>query len=388
MKKTFLYVMMAAMALFTCTMSSCSDDDDSKNNEAEEAAVIDNINQCILNNFVVLDGDNNLAREGLYGGHKDAADTTSFLFQVADAEAAVKFYNALMPDSLVSKVKVDGQKRTLSYTQEGKQYTMIYAPATGENIATITLPNVEGYNKYARTVQLRDHVSDNGISAAQFKAKYTLGKGYRLEHANILVPDDVEEGKILHYYTLADEIHSPLFHCMFNNGKIALLVYFPEFNNEADRTDKLVPPMVDENEIDEYGIKFYPVNRLNTNQCYNNNEDEDGFNKFLPTMAEFKCIEDNLQDFVTAYNKENNADLLDGEQYNKRTSPAKIMKTLAPGIDKDQAYSYYATCETKNSLFDNKKVHCFRFSSTDDLWVNKNHKNYLSVAYICIKQNK
>jgi len=360
MKKTFLYVLMAAAALFTSTMSSCSDDDDTKNNEAEEA-MIDDINQCILNNFVVLDGDNNLLREGLYGGYKDAADTTSFLFQVADAEAAVKFYNALMPDSLVGKVKVDGQKRTLSYTQEGKQYTMIYAPATGENIATITLPNVEGYNKYARTVQLRDHVSDNA-TAEEFKEKYNVGENYLL-YGSKLWASNQDESKAI----VTDENSRIYYYCLSNTGKQALFVYIPESGDMFSRRDVWY----------ESVDRWYPIGNFTTNQCYDKIKNG-GLNEYLPTATEVKYIR---KEFIKQIQAGNDDDIIN-TSWNEFKD--YINRIFSHEIDKDYKV---ATCETKNSLFSRKQVKYIDFRSGEECWMDKNSTNELDVIYVRIISN-
>ncbi len=387
MKKTFLYVLMAAAALFTSTMSSCSDDDDTKNNEAEEA-MIDDINQCILNNFVVLDGDNNFLREGLYGGHKDAADTTSFLFQVADAEAAVKFYNALMPDSLVSKVKVDGQKRTLSYTQEGKQYTMIYAPATGENIATITLPNVEGYNKYARTVQLRDHVSDNALSAAQFQEKYYVGKCYWLNNRKLPVTNYLNTSTAKYLTKSTDNQDSqnryavPSF-CVYNDGNNALFMYIPMSGLNSERQDYVV---LKKNESGEYlnSERYYALNTLTTNQCYDNIA-AGGYNEFLPTTKELRLIRDNFTTFVNNYNRLNAA-TLPTEGLALYTNMNQILRVFSSNIEMYDVN--FATCETKNGLFIKKQVKFVDFAMGNEYWKNKNSEETLKVVYIFIVPNK
>ncbi|GEM_PF-2006179 len=424
MKKTFLYVMMAATALFTCTMTSCSDDDDTKNNEAEEA-MIDDINQCIMNNFLVMGTDslgNTVIRKGLYGVTRDAADATSFICQVADAEAAVKFFNNLMPDSMVSKVKVDGQKRTLSYTQEGKQYTMTYAPATGENIATITLPNVDIYNKYARTVQLRDHVSDNA-TAAEFQQQYQVGDAYQLGGCKLYISapkyfaytsDKYNNGELYSYdedyfdrymYTtnvdyaydnddeydddddddddysddseepeyeinLPEAYHSPYYYCVYNNGTTAMFVYVPNDHDIVYRKDHL-------RDTFNKQMKVYPIEKFTTNQCYDKRKDG-GLNELLPTSAELKALYNNFPDFVNAYNR----------RFNKNLNPRSVASSLISIFDRENSLQLNAaTCETKNGLFSRKQVKYVSLASGEEEWMNKNHTNMLDVVYIRILTN-
>ncbi len=394
MKKTFFYVMMAATALFTTTMTSCSDDDDDKKNNETEEAMIDDINQSILNNFVVLDDDNNLARRGMYGCVKDAADSTSFICQVADAAAAVTFFNELMPDTLVNKVVVNGQKRTLSYTQEGKQYTMTYAPATDENIATITLPNVDGYNKYARTVQLRDHVSNNAMTKDQFQEQYVVGWTYSLSGVEMPVTNNNNEETRL-YYTktenyLVEDARSPQFICFKNDGNIAYFAYFPSFAGLKDRTDFVIDKYlyIDGYSKDEYNVNYrlYPCHTLSTDECYLGSKNG-GYNACLPTPKELKLFQNELEHLYDRF-IEINPDLEDKK--NNVEEPG-YLKTIFGNTGGMNNYMF-ATNETKNGMFIRKQVKYLKMitGADDDVvwdnqgfgWAEKHHNVYLNAMYI------
>ena len=394
MKKSFIYVLMAAAALFTTqSLAACSDDDedgDITDSEAE-AYSSESTTDFIMEHIIIVDeaGDS-ILRPSFYGGMEDADHplTRIYALDAESGETADSVFLRFIPDGMEKNITTasNGQK-TFEYTEEGQTYSLVMTPGTGDVVATISLPDAAPYNKYVRTLELRNSYGEN---AKSLKESCLVGKKYRLRGARFLAAD--ASGKITLYKTKAEKGKCPRLACVFNDGATCLLFYCPPSTAGVDgefvyRADSLV---AEAQVTDDNGVAGTICSSASTDVCYD-------YAYAFPTPEEMAFIHDKaLRAYLVLAHLETCFEV-----------PEKYL-VVKPEVDEDDdeydednkilydncfyhlgkywgcnmSRCGFATKKTSNPIVGHKKVMYYNMYTGATGWLEKNRENSLNLIYV------
>ena len=401
MRKTFLYVLMAAAALTTCTLAACSDDDDdidSENYSGDISVAELNTTQEIMEHFVLfeLDDDGNptttFERHGMYYTTHDETDDKMAVYVLRDEETVDSVFYDIIPEG--AAVTIEGNIMTYSYVQNGVPYA-VRCTKTSDTEATISLPVVEPYSNYVTSVRITNTIGTNehfvsDITDENGNPLYEEGGPYVISRAHFFLQSSNRRDEYLH---------------VVRNGPVAVPYYcYQTFLNIEARFFRPSSGIFDMSRVmtvdgDDYSRIILPYS-ITTNSVY-----DKGY--FLPTADELKqlckCLD--LQDpirpiegFVSHVNHyagkhpDEELPVIRGEgNYDQHYYDIpEIFSILFGDADDYEGNLKFATRTKANPTFGHKCVQYVDFGDISKSgiattgWKYKNSQTQLNVMYIVI----
>ena len=288
MKKTFIYAMMAAAALTSLSLASCSDSDEETDGDIDDVEDVTDeapasVTRYIMDNIVILEyGDNDQptgeSRPGIYGGVTEQDFPTSHVYEVASQEEALEIFYELIPESMQNQVKkYDDGRYVFSYsemdavTRQLTDYTMTFTPGDGTpDLAVIALPEATAYSHVATSLHLCPTIGENLVGTID---QYEVGGIYQLDDVSMVLSPVGKPGQFKYHKTATSGDNgntSPYFICFKKNSTHAYFCYI---------TSTLDAPT-----YNIYGTDYYYPSSLYTRDCY----DESRYYYCLPILNELR----------------------------------------------------------------------------------------------------